>query len=744
MLLMLVPLLVAVGALGWLSYRTASESLTRDAIRAVGIEADAREQALTARLARQHERVSSFLQLARADCAAAGVLATCLRERLRDFLATEGAMAARLSGKGLEPLLIGPEAAQLKDPVALAPRQLARFEEEGQGRDYDIIAQQGELTLTVRFWGGHIEALFGERESLGRSGETFLADAHGVFITAPKYPGHSGESHSHPIDARPMRTCLSGQSGEMLAPDYRDVPIIHGFRFIEEIGGGCIMAHIDQAEAFAPARALRARMLQTAAVLVTGAVVLSILFARRLSRPVWRLTDRARALQAGDFDTPVPSGGPRELRTFSETFAAMARSLQDSTRALQGERTRLDVLATLSRLLAESSLDVRAVLEVACRHVAERIGDVCQVLLVSADGQWLETAGVHAREAAVEGLSRDLLKTHPQRVTEGVSARVLATGEPLFMPTLEAELLTQVPASYREAVERLAPRGFALLPLKTSGRVIGVLSLVRLRRETPYSEEDLAFFQEVAGRVALAIENARLYQQAREAVRSREDVVAIVSHDLRTPLNAITLSTQAMLKHEPLEEWQRKGLSRITSAAGRAQRMIHDLLDFTQARVGGIPVRPSPCELHVLVRHVVDEVRLAHPERRIDLEVQGDSQGEWDCDRMAQVLSNLVGNAVQHSPADAPVRISLRAEGEELVLDVHNGGAPIAPEVLPTLFEPFRRGQGSGARSGSVGLGLYITREIVHAHGGGLTVRSTPEHGTTFTVRVPRRPSAGA
>ncbi|QRK06204.1 HAMP domain-containing histidine kinase [Archangium violaceum] len=254
---------------------------------------------------------------------------------------------------------------------------------------------------------------------------------------------------------------------------------------------------------------------------------------------------------------------------------------------------------------------------------------------------------------------------------------------------------------------------------------------------------DLEVARGVADRAALALDNARLYQEAQEAIRVREDVVAIVSRDLRTPLNVISLSATSLLKRGDVDKRATTAVNRILAAADRASRMIRDLLDFNQARMKGIPVQREPLDFHAHVLRVVKEVRLAHPDRHIAFHASGEGQGEWDGDRLAQVVTNLVGNALQHSPADSPVRVFTRGEGSHVLLEVHNEyvGHAIPPEVLSNLFEPYRRGPEAGASQGSLGLGLFITRQIVLAHGGNIHVRSTPEEGTTFTVRLPRHPS---
>lgn len=169
-------------------------------------------------------------------------------------------------------------------------------------------------------------------------------------------------------------------------------------------------------------------------------------------------------------------------------------------------------------------------------------------------------------------------------------------------------------------------------------------------------------------------------------------------------------------------------------------RMIDDLLDLTRARFGnGIPVHRRPTALDALARQVVDECAALHPQRVVALDAAAPAQGTYDPDRMAQVVSNLVVNAINHGAPDAPVRVSLREEGDHAVLSVQNRGDPIPPDAIPHLFDPFWRGRSAGRseRDDGIGLGLFIVKQIVDAHGGTVDVASTQEDGTTFTVRLP-------
>ncbi len=227
----------------------------------------------------------------------------------------------------------------------------------------------------------------------------------------------------------------------------------------------------------------------------------------------------------------------------------------------------------------------------------------------------------------------------------------------------------------------------------------------------------------------------RAEEEAREIGRLQERLVAIVGHDLRTPLQVIHLGVSTALRSAGLSPELERTLGRVARSAQRMRGIIDDLLDFSRARQGqGIPVAKGPLDLAEVCRRALAELAPLSGGRTLSLEVHGDTALEGDAGRLLQVASNLVGNAVQHGTG--PVEVDLRGDGDEVTLEVRNGGPAIAPEVLPHLFEPFRRGGGEGS-DGSIGLGLFIVREVVRAHGGAVEVRSD-EGGTAFTVRLPR------
>lgn len=245
---------------------------------------------------------------------------------------------------------------------------------------------------------------------------------------------------------------------------------------------------------------------------------------------------------------------------------------------------------------------------------------------------------------------------------------------------------------------------------------------------------------QVVGAVQDMTLQKRMEAEATARAAFERQLIGIVSHDLRNPLTAIMVTAASFRRHV-VGEQQQRWLSRIQLAAERASRMIADLLDLTQARQGrGIPIRRERVNLHALVQEVVDEVRASNPSRHIDVMQTGDGEGDWDAGRLSQVIANLLGNALQYSLQDMPVRVRSVGAETSVSLEVHNLGTPIPPEQLTRIFEPMERGSELMDHSGrSVGLGLYIVRQVIRAHEGTVSVESSAAEGTTFTVRLPRR-----
>ena len=234
-------------------------------------------------------------------------------------------------------------------------------------------------------------------------------------------------------------------------------------------------------------------------------------------------------------------------------------------------------------------------------------------------------------------------------------------------------------------------------------------------------------------------ESSRQRAAAEDRALFAEQMMGIVSHDLRNPLSVVSLSGH-VIGRGALDVMQSDALGRIGKATARANRLISDLLDFTQARLGGgISVKRKPLALHAFVRDLVLELGAAYPGRTLTPGAEGDGDCEGDADRLSQLLSNLIGNAMTYGNPQSEVRVTSRIQPQVFELCVHNDGDRIPDNVLATLFEPMVRGPGVKTIGRSIGLGLYIVQEIARAHEGHVSATSTEADGTMFTVTLPRQ-----
>lgn len=333
-------------------------------------------------------------------------------------------------------------------------------------------------------------------------------------------------------------------------------------------------------------------------------------------------------------------------------------------------------------------------------------------------------------------VGKTIAEAFPEAIERGIVAqldRVWSTGERLHGKERRLDFTGFRPGATSEVIVN-----FVYQPFRDhEGRVVGILVV--------------AFDVTDVVEARLASEQARLAAEASEDAQRRlldfqERFVAVLGHDLRNPLSAIDMGAAVLRMRAggEVDPQAVRVLDRISSSSRRMSRMIEQILDLTRSRIGGgLPLNPAAMDLSIVLTEIVDELRTAHPARTIELRCAS-LVGSWDHDRLEQVFSNLISNAIQHGIADKPVTIDARLDDAgQVVVDVHNDGAPIPEELRRQLFDPFRRGSrdSRSTNTAGLGLGLYISRSIVAAHGGELEAHSSSGEGTTFRVTLPLRTS---
>jgi signal transduction histidine kinase/PAS domain-containing protein len=404
-------------------------------------------------------------------------------------------------------------------------------------------------------------------------------------------------------------------------------------------------------------------------------------------------------------------------------------------------------LAEASAVLA-SSLDYEATLRNVARLAVPALADCCLVDLMQPEGslQRVEVAtatpedAVLARQAQAFGLMPEGNAQHPR-------TQALLRGESLLIERFVPEPALAAPENDPPAQAPPASQGFSFIavPLVVRGRVLGVLSFFTARSGRRYTAVDLTQMEELARRAALSVENARLYREAQDAIRLRDEFLSIASHELKTPLTPLSLKLQMLgkeLRRQPDSALRRSVEDYVATGARQVKKLselVSDLLDVTRISGGKLRLEFEDVDLATLVREVVarHEPEAARLGSNLVLDVQGTVVGQWDRLRLEQVITNLVDNAIKYG-AGKPVQVRVQVGGSQVMLQVSDEGIGIAPEYLPRIFGRFERAV-SERHYGGLGLGLYITRTIVEAMGGHIGVESRPGEGSLFTVELPLR-----
>ncbi len=364
-------------------------------------------------------------------------------------------------------------------------------------------------------------------------------------------------------------------------------------------------------------------------------------------------------------------------------------------------------------------------------------GTIGSILLVSPDGRLRHGAAPElpaAYTAVIDGA--------PVGEGQGSCGTAAARLQTVIVSDIETDPLW---TTYRAPALAHGLRACWSVPiLALDGACLGTFAFYYRERRQP-TAEDLAIIQSAATLAGLVLERERaeesrrlLLADLRDSVQLSELFAGILGHDLRNPLNTLVVGTQ-LLRTTVKEPKALSVLDRMQNSHRRMSRMIEQLLDVTRARnARAMPVQPTALDVIDLIRSVLDDMRLAFPGRSVELHAEGSGRGEWDPDRLGQLVSNLVGNALEHGDKGGPVGVHVDGRSpREVIVRTHNRGT-IPPDQIATLFDPFRRGTNRGGPDG-LGLGLYITRLIVEAHGGQLGAQS--EGGvTTFQAVLPREP----
>lgn len=396
---------------------------------------------------------------------------------------------------------------------------------------------------------------------------------------------------------------------------------------------------------------------------------------------------------------------------------------------------RLDVLAEASKAFTAATLDLGPLLQTIARIIAERIGDGCCVRVSLADNGIIDARASHHRDPVRADVIRTLMASAPTHMSDGLQGLLRTTTEPLFMPQIAPdEARGLIDPHYLSYLDCFRPHSVIAVRLTIRGRMVGSLCVFRDLRAKPHTRADLALIEDLAERATLAIENARLFREAQHAVRAREELLAVVSHDLKNPLGAIRLGAELM----SVAGRRSEVLDMIYLSATRMETLIADLLDTASVQAGRFAVETKPEHAELLVVDALDAHDTAAKAKGIVLGSAvdiGDIQLAVDRGRMQQVFSNLIGNALKFSRSGDTIRIEAIVDELAVRFAVADTGPGIPDDDLEHIFEPYWSGT-PHAKQGT-GLGLYISKSIVEAHGGRLWVESILGAGTTFYFTVP-------
>ena len=430
------------------------------------------------------------------------------------------------------------------------------------------------------------------------------------------------------------------------------------------------------------------------------------------------------------------AGLGRQMRLLAREAVSRRREAERETLEAQRaresaelEERRAAFIAAAGQELA-ASLDYEQTLATLARIIVPNLAESCVVDIAEAEGA-LRRAAIAHRNPEDELVLRDQIGNVRRDVPEAL-VRIMQSGDATLVGA------TSTLSQYVTGSTAASNRTMVFLPLVSRGQTIGIAAATAAEGK-PFVRDDLALFTEVARRASLAIDNARLYLESQQAVRAREEVLAIVSHDLRNPLNAVTLGGSLLQMSKTLSDDDREQVETIAVSARRMARLIEDLLDVTRLEGGKrLPIEPDTVEVSELLSEAEELFRAQATVASVTLVYGADRDlplVRADRHRIMQVLSNLIGNSMKFTPPGGRISTHVRMHEAHVLFSISDTGPGIPKENQHDIFSPYW--QAKRAERLGAGLGLPIAKGIVEAHGGKIWVESEPGNGTTFYFTLP-------
>jgi PAS domain S-box-containing protein len=415
--------------------------------------------------------------------------------------------------------------------------------------------------------------------------------------------------------------------------------------------------------------------------------------------------------------------------------------LRDISERRKAEREQR-FLAAATAALAES-LDAQVTLDKVTRLAIPELGDCCAIHLLR-DEELTLAAVAHIDTASAQAIREALERAPIPLGSQHLLAEVARTGAPRLIEHASDAVVQELGRGFEpyQLLRQLGCRSMLFVPLCLRERCIGTLSMMVGPSRRALGKRELALAEELARRAALAIDNAHLYAAAQHATQARDEVLGIVAHDLRSPVNSMTLSASGMLrrlKKQGADAEQLYSVEIILQSTRRMNRLIEDLLDVVRMEAGRLSIQRSKWPAAQLVRDAVEAHRALFADARVELKVELAAELPEipvDAERILQVFSNLLGNALKFTPPDGQVTVGAEVDEGAVVFHVTDSGVGIPEEHLPHLFDRFWQARSTDRRG--AGLGLAIVKGIVEAHGGRIWARSKAGVGSTFSFSLPR------